>query len=95
LGNLVVLVAGSFAVLNRESLDAGTVGLSISCAIQVTRTLNNFIRKAADTETSSVSIERVKEFSETQQVRTPKLSYTNYIIRFFCKAKTTFDLNYY
>jgi len=69
LGNLVVLVTGFFAVLNRESLDAGTVGLTVSCAIQVTRTLNYFIRKTADVETSSVSIERLKEFSQTQQVR--------------------------
>jgi len=68
LGNVAVFFAGFFAILSRDSLDAGTVALSISCALQITQTLNWFVRMAAEVETSSVSIERIKEFSEISQV---------------------------
>lgn len=35
IGNLVVLFASLFAVIGRESMDAGLVGLSISYALNV------------------------------------------------------------
>jgi len=73
-GYLVVFCTGFLAVFNRDSLDAGTVGLSICCAIQITRTLNWFVRMAADVETSSVAIERIKEYSEIAQVKFIKLN---------------------
>jgi len=64
----VVFCTGFFAVLNRDSLDAGAVGLSICCFIQITRLLNWVVRMSVDVETSSVAIERIKEYSEIAQV---------------------------
>lgn len=68
IGNLIVFFAGLFAVLGRESLDAGTVGLSISYALQITQTLNWLVRMTSEVETNAVAIERVKEYGETPQV---------------------------
>lgn len=39
-GNLLIFFAALFAVLGRDSLDAGLVGLSISYALQVCCNLN-------------------------------------------------------
>lgn len=69
IGNLIVLFAGLFAVLGRETLDAGTVGLSISYALQITQTLNWLVRMTSEVETNAVAVERMKEYGETPQVR--------------------------
>ncbi|XP_076457656.1 multidrug resistance-associated protein 1-like [Babylonia areolata] len=64
LGNLVVLAAAMFAVVTPE-LEGGLVGLSVSYAMQVTQGLNWMVRMASDLETNIVSVERLKEYSET------------------------------
>ncbi|KAL9964349.1 hypothetical protein ACROYT_G027978 [Oculina patagonica] len=64
-GNLIIFFAALFAVINRDSLQSGLVGLSITYALQVTATLNWMVRMSSELETNIVSVERVKEYSET------------------------------
>lgn len=54
-------------MLGRDTLDAGTVGLSVSYALSVTQTLNWLVRMTSDVETNIVAVERIKEYSETPQ----------------------------
>jgi len=63
-GNLIILFAALFAVISRESIESGLVGLSISYALQITNTLNWMVRMSSELETNIVSVERVKEYSE-------------------------------
>ncbi|XP_054654514.1 canalicular multispecific organic anion transporter 1 isoform X2 [Dunckerocampus dactyliophorus] len=63
LGNLVVFFAALFAVISRETLDSGLVGLSISYALNVTQTLNWLVRMSSELETNIVAVERVSEYS--------------------------------
>uniref|UniRef100_A0A7G3ASS4 Putative peptide exporter abc superfamily protein n=2 Tax=Lutzomyia longipalpis TaxID=7200 RepID=A0A7G3ASS4_LUTLO len=66
-GNLIILFAALFAVLGRESTDEGSVGLSVSYALQITQTLNWLVRMTSDVETNIVAVERIKEYAETKQ----------------------------
>lgn len=63
----VVLCAALFAVIGKSSLSGGLVGLSISYALQVTQSLNWMVRMTSDLETNVVSVERIKEYSETER----------------------------
>nr|XP_034960244.1 canalicular multispecific organic anion transporter 2 [Zootoca vivipara] len=65
-GNCVVFFAALFAVLSKNSLSAGLVGLSVSYALQVTMSLNWMVRMTSDLESNIVAVERVKEYSETE-----------------------------
>ena len=62
LGNLIVLFAALFAVLGRDTLDPGIVGLSLSYAMQITGTLNMMIRSSSEIENNMVAVERVREY---------------------------------
>ncbi|KAL2082928.1 hypothetical protein ACEWY4_020701 [Coilia grayii] len=64
LGNLVVFFSALFAVISRESLNSGLVGLSISYALNVTQTLNWLVRMTSELETNIVAVERVSEYTE-------------------------------
>ncbi|KAI7805399.1 canalicular multispecific organic anion transporter 1 isoform X1 [Triplophysa rosa] len=64
LGNLVVFFAALFAVISRDSLESGLVGLSISYALNVTQTLNWLVRMTSELETNIVAVERVSEYTE-------------------------------
>lgn len=66
-GNLIILFAALFGALNRESLNPGMVGLSISYALQITETLNWLVRMTSEMETNIVAVERVKEYAEMKQ----------------------------
>ena len=66
-GNLIILFAALFAVLSKDSLSPGLVGLSVSYALQVTQTLNWLVRMTSDVETNIVAVERIKEYGETKQ----------------------------
>ncbi|XP_029783715.1 canalicular multispecific organic anion transporter 2 isoform X2 [Suricata suricatta] len=65
-GNCVVFFAALFAVIGRNSLSPGLVGLSVSYALQITLTLTWMIRMMSDLESNIVAVERVKEYSKTE-----------------------------
>ncbi|XP_029456115.1 canalicular multispecific organic anion transporter 2 isoform X2 [Rhinatrema bivittatum] len=65
-GSCVVFFAALFAVLGKNNLSPGLVGLSVSYALQVTMSLNWMVRMTSDLETNIVAVERVKEYSETE-----------------------------
>ncbi|XP_011305034.1 multidrug resistance-associated protein 1 isoform X4 [Fopius arisanus] len=66
-GNLIILFSALFAVVGRETLSAGLVGLSVSYALQITQTLNWLVRMTSDVETNIVAVERIKEYGDTPQ----------------------------
>ncbi|XP_075072065.1 ATP-binding cassette sub-family C member 2 [Mixophyes fleayi] len=61
-GNLTVFFAALFAVLARNTVDSGIVGLSISSALNITQTLNWLVRMTSELETNIVAVERVDEY---------------------------------
>ncbi|XP_044142673.1 multidrug resistance-associated protein 1-like [Bufo gargarizans] len=67
LGNLMVFFAAVFAVQAGEKMTSGTVGLSITYALNITLTLNFWVRKACEIETNGVAIERVCEYEEMEK----------------------------
>jgi ABC-type multidrug transport system fused ATPase/permease subunit len=64
IGILLVLFTSVTAVLIRNRLTAGTVGLMITYAMQVTSSLNILVRILCDIETNIVSVERINEYAE-------------------------------
>ncbi|XP_014250192.1 multidrug resistance-associated protein 1-like [Cimex lectularius] len=67
IGNVIIFFAALFAVLERETMNPGIVGLSITYALQITQTLNWLVRMTAEVETNIVAVERIKEYGETPQ----------------------------
>ena len=63
-GNGIIFAAALFAVLARDQLTGGLVGLSVSFALQVTQTLNWLVRMTSDVETNIVAVERLDEYSQ-------------------------------
>ncbi|GFR84872.1 multidrug resistance-associated protein 1 [Elysia marginata] len=64
-GNLIIFFASLFAVMGRDELSPGIVGLSITYAMNVTQTLNWMVRMTCELETNIVAVERIKEYTET------------------------------
>ncbi|XP_066556292.1 ATP-binding cassette sub-family C member 2 [Amia ocellicauda] len=66
-GNLLVFLAAIVMVHNKNDMDPSTVGLALSYALNVTATLNFWVRKACEIETNAVAIERVCEYVEMKK----------------------------
>ncbi|KAK7938450.1 hypothetical protein WMY93_001776 [Mugilogobius chulae] len=66
-GNCIVSCAALFAVIARESLSPGIMGLSITYALQLTTSLTWLVRMSSDLETNIVAVERVREYSDTDK----------------------------
>ncbi|CAL1540417.1 unnamed protein product, partial [Lymnaea stagnalis] len=64
-GNFIIFFASLFAVIGRDDLSPGIVGLSITYAMNVTQTLNWLVRMTCELETNIVAVERIKEYTET------------------------------
>ena len=64
LANLIVLFASITPVLYRDTLDPGTVGLSLTYASGVTTTLNLLVAMMSRAETNMVNVERAKEYED-------------------------------
>lgn len=67
LGNLIVLFAALLAVLSNR--DESSLGLSVSYALSITQALKWLVRISADVEMNVVSVERLKEYGEVEQVQ--------------------------
>uniref|UniRef100_A0A8D0BAW9 ABC-type glutathione-S-conjugate transporter n=1 Tax=Salvator merianae TaxID=96440 RepID=A0A8D0BAW9_SALMN len=65
LGNSLVLCAALLAVANKGHLSPGTVGFSVSWALQITGVLNWMIRSLAELDNTIVSVERMEDYSKT------------------------------
>ncbi|XP_037043484.1 multidrug resistance-associated protein 1-like [Bradysia coprophila] len=65
-GSLIMFFAALFAVLNRDTISSGAAGLSIVYSLQITKILNKLVRMVSVLETEAVSVERVKEYSQTK-----------------------------
>lgn len=66
-GNCIVSCAALFAVIAKESLSPGIMGLSISYALQLTASLTWLVRMSSDVETNVVAVEKVKEYCNTEK----------------------------
>lgn len=67
IGNLIIFCSALLAVIGRDSLSPGLIGLSVSYALSVTQTLNWLVRMTSEVETNIVAAERLKEYTETVQ----------------------------
>ncbi|CAH1406916.1 unnamed protein product [Nezara viridula] len=67
IGNLIIFFATVFAVLGKDSLSPGIVGLSVSYTLQITGALNALVNMTAEVENNIVAVERIKEYTETPQ----------------------------
>ncbi|PAA47237.1 hypothetical protein BOX15_Mlig030509g1 [Macrostomum lignano] len=66
LGSVAVVMAALLAVLGRDSLTPGLVGLSVSYALQISDALNWMVRQVTELETNTVAVERLDEYSNLE-----------------------------
>ncbi|CAF1415513.1 unnamed protein product [Rotaria sordida] len=64
IANLIILFTSITSVFIRNHLTAGTVGLMITYALQITNSLNLLVRTSSEIETNIVSVERINEYAE-------------------------------
>jgi ABC-type multidrug transport system fused ATPase/permease subunit len=64
IANLIILFTAITSVLVRDHLTAGTVGLMVTYALQITSSLGLLVRTSSEIETNIVSAERINEYAE-------------------------------
>lgn len=64
LGSLIILCASAMSIATIKSghVTAGTIGLAMSYALQITQSLNWIVRMTVEVETNIVSVERILEY---------------------------------
>ncbi|XP_066905601.1 multidrug resistance-associated protein 1 [Halyomorpha halys] len=67
LGNLIIFFATLFAIIGKDSLSPGIVGLSVSYTLQITGALNFLVMMTAEVENNIIAVERIKEYTVTPQ----------------------------
>ncbi|PVD27667.1 hypothetical protein C0Q70_12834 [Pomacea canaliculata] len=65
IANLIIFGAAIYSVTT-PGIGGGTVGFSVSCALQLSVSLSWMVRQISELETSMVSVERVKEYSQLE-----------------------------
>ncbi|KJH49323.1 ABC transporter, ATP-binding protein [Dictyocaulus viviparus] len=68
IGILVIFFAALFAVISKEFgwvTSPGTVGVSISYALNITEVLNFAVRQISEIEANIVAVERIEEYTQT------------------------------
>jgi len=63
IGAAILFFASLFAVISRETIAPGLVGLSVAYALQITGVLNWMVRQSSEMETNIVAVERIKEYT--------------------------------
>ncbi|KAJ6634924.1 Multidrug resistance-associated protein 1, partial [Pseudolycoriella hygida] len=75
IGNFIILFAALFAVLSRDTIEPGTVGLCILYALQITQDLHTIVNMNSMVEMSVVSVERIKQYSDIEPEAPWKIPY--------------------
>ncbi|KAI9040636.1 ATP-binding cassette glutathione S-conjugate transporter YCF1 [Aspergillus affinis] len=66
IGSVIILTSAVLSIISVSTgsgLSAGTVGLAMSYALQITQSLNWIVRQTVEVETNIVSVERVLEYA--------------------------------
>jgi len=72
IGALISFFAALFVVVQRDSLNAGSAGVSLSYALSITSVLNWVVRQTVEAENSMNSVERTKYYSDSIEQERPE-----------------------
>ncbi|XP_024216145.1 multidrug resistance-associated protein 1 [Halyomorpha halys] len=67
IGGLICFFASLFAVIGKDYLSPGIVGLSISYTLEITNLLHLLVVLVAEVESGVIALERIEEYSNTPQ----------------------------
>ena len=90
-GNSIMFFAALFAIINAKDMEPGTIGLTLSAAMQITQTLNWMVRMTSELENNIVSVERIKEYTETPVEAPWRIEETKPAAGWPAKADVVFD----
>ncbi|CAD5214570.1 unnamed protein product [Bursaphelenchus okinawaensis] len=69
MGNSIILITALLSVWSKETgfMSPGSIGMTLSYALNITNMLSMLIRQISETESNIVSVERIKEYSEVEE----------------------------
>ncbi|XKL66880.1 hypothetical protein PGB90_010300 [Kerria lacca] len=73
IANVVIFFAALFAVLGKNTMTAGLVGLSVSYTLQITTSLYWFFVMTSEFEANIISVERIRQYEETSEEKPWKI----------------------